>query len=113
MNTTFKNQNSKYPHQTIVVELTGSPKESTGYATKAEFVNQLNSNRRNVTIIRDTVKNANLLIADSYDANTQKIRSAKKNGVEILTYRDALKRFQMHTKFYKMNKSASKSAVAK
>ncbi len=70
-------------HETIGVCMTGSPK-TFGYKTKAEFI----SNFANVVEVSLSDPSCKYLITDSYESTSGKMKTAKKKGIEIRTYKD-------------------------
>ena len=77
-------------------EMTGSPK-SAGYNTKSELIKHLEG----FGYAKDDMsgegygtspeKTCDLLLTDSYESNSSKMKRAKKLGVRIVTYEDILK----------------------
>lgn len=69
----------------IIYEMTGSPKDA-GFNKKEDFVSFLSKHNYSHGKLN---KDCNLLITDSMSSNSSKMSTAKKLGVEIITY-DAL-----------------------
>ena len=63
--------------------LTGSPK-SAGYATKEIFLGEFTQ----IHEVSITDKKCNLLLTDSYDSTSSKMKNATKKGIDIMTYED-------------------------
>ena len=80
----------------IHYEMTGSPRGS-GFSTKAELVKHLEG----FGYIKDDMsgeghgtspdKTCDLLLTDSYDSKSSKMKKAEKQGIRILTYEDLVK----------------------
>jgi hypothetical protein len=68
---------------TLFVCLTGSPKKF-GIKTKSVFLEKIG----NAIEVKITDPKCKYLITDSLDSNTSKMKTAKKNGIEIKTYGD-------------------------
>jgi len=67
----------------ILVELTGSPKES-GFKTKDEFL------KATGFVMTKLDKNTTYLVTDDIDSESSKMTKAKKLGVKIITYAEAV-----------------------
>lgn len=66
----------------IGVEFTGSPKPA--FKTKDEFLKTITDKG----FIHTAIKDAKILVTDSYDSTSSKMSAAKKKGIEIITYTD-------------------------
>ena len=69
------------------LEFTGSPKPE--FATKGEFEEYIKKFGFKHTSLKDAV----MLVTDSYDSTSSKMKTAEKKGIEIITYSDFVKRF--------------------
>ena len=74
--------------KTIKAELTGSPKES-GWPTKDEF-------RKEFGVEEAPLSNPDceFLVTDDYHSTSNKMKTANKKGIEIITYSDFAKKFK-------------------
>jgi DNA ligase (NAD+) len=70
----------------ILYELTGSPKEF-GFKTKDEFINQVKSAG---WVHKGLDKSTKYLITDDLNSDSSKMTKAKKLGVQVITYSDAI-----------------------
>ena len=80
----------------IHYEMTGSPRGS-GFSTKAELIKHLEG----FDYVKDDMsgeghgtspdKTCDLLLTDSYDSKSSKMKKAEKQGIRILTYEDLVK----------------------
>ena len=75
-----------YNNDTLFVCMTGSPKKF-GFKSKDVFLNELKCEIINVSLNDKTCK---YLITDDYNSNSNKMLTAKKKNIEILTYNDFL-----------------------
>ncbi|MDP6526580.1 MAG: hypothetical protein QGH15_20395 [Kiritimatiellia bacterium] len=83
----------------IHYEMTGSPKTA-GFKTKAELIEHLAGHG----YVKDDLsgegygkvpdKVCDLLLTDSYDSPSSKMKKAEKLGIRILTYEDLLKELE-------------------
>lgn len=71
----------------VGVEFTGSPKPF--FKTKEEFLSAIKSKGFTHTKLTD----AKILVTDSYASTSSKMTTAKKKGVEIITYDDFIKKY--------------------
>lgn len=69
----------------IGYEMTGSPKEA-GYAKKEELIAYLATKG----YVHSKIKDAKVLLTDSYDSKSSKMKTANAKGIQILTYADLL-----------------------
>jgi len=76
------------PEDVKGLEFTGSPKPL--FATKSEFEDYIKKFGFKHTPLKDAV----MLVTDSYSSTSSKMATAKKKGVEIVTYEDFVKRFK-------------------
>lgn len=70
------------------IEMTGSPRES-GFKTKAIFLDALNTSGNGDWTQAKMTKRDNIvdiLVTDSLDSTTNKMKLAEELGVEIMTY---------------------------
>ncbi len=95
---TFKNQNANYPKQTIAIEMTGRP-EGFVVNTKKDFLNKINKNRRNMTFKHEKLAEARYLLTASKESQSAKMKYAAKRNIEILTYKEALIKFQIRIQY--------------
>jgi len=83
----------------ITYEMTGSP-EGAGFKHKKDLIAFLadrgyvkdDLSRLGAGVVPD--QECELLLTDSYDSNTSKMRKAKKLGVPIKTYQDLIKELE-------------------
>ena len=74
--------------KTIKAELTGSPKES-GWPTKDEFRKEFNVEETSLSN-----PDCEFLVTDDYHSTSNKMKTANKKGIEIITYSDFAKKFK-------------------
>lgn len=77
-----------------IIELTGSPKSS-GFKTKATFLKALSPYGYIHGKITKKNNEVDILVCDDIDSNTEKIQSAKKLGIEIMTYIEIVDLFDL------------------
>lgn len=65
----------------IGCEFTGSPKEA-GFKTKSDLLDFISK----YGYVHESLKTAKLLLTDSLDSTSSKMETARKNGIEIMTY---------------------------
>lgn len=73
----------------ITFEMTGSPKDA-GYAKKEDLIAYLATKGYAHTKLKD----AKLLLTESYSSNSTKMKEAEKKGIQILTYEDLLEKLK-------------------
>jgi NAD-dependent DNA ligase len=76
---------SKHEAQGIKFEMTGSPK-SAGFKTKADFLNVIKAKGW----VHAKINNSRYLITDNLGADSSKMKYARKYGVKVITYVEAL-----------------------
>ena len=81
-----KEQQTQITSDTITFEMTGSPKEF-GFKTKDEFIKTVSAKGFVHTPLQ---KGTKYLITDDLQSDSSKMSKAKKLGIEIITYTQAL-----------------------
>lgn len=71
----------------IPYEMTGSPKDA-GYAKKEDLIAYLETKG----YVHTKINEAKILLTDSYNSSSSKMKTAEKKGVQILTYADLLEK---------------------
>lgn len=71
----------------VGVEFTGSPKPF--FSTKEEFLKAIT----NAGFFHTSLKDAKILVTDSYSSTSSKMTTAKKKGLEVITYEDFCKKY--------------------
>jgi NAD-dependent DNA ligase len=82
-----KEQQTQITSDTITFEMTGSPKEF-GFKTKDEFIKMVNAKGFVHTPLQ---KGTKYLITDDVNSSSSKMSKAKKLGIEIISYDQAIK----------------------
>lgn len=77
-----------------VIEMTGSPKSS-GFKTKATFLAALADYGYTKGKMRKKDNKVDILVTDDMSSETNKMKTAKELGVEIMTYTDLVEAFDL------------------
>lgn len=86
----FVNESSKY------IEMTGSPKDA-GFKTKSDFLEQLSDYGFHHSKMRKKDNKVSFLVTNDKYSETNKMKLAKELGVEIVTYEEMAKDFNLQT----------------
>lgn len=71
----------------VTVEFTGSPKPF--FKTKEEFLSTI----AKYGFKHGAIKDAKILVTDSYESTSSKMKTAAKKGIEVITYEDFVKKY--------------------
>ena len=77
-----------------VIEMTGSPK-SAGFKTKATFLAALEDFGYSQAKMRKKDNTVDILVTDDMSSETNKMKTARDLGVEIMTYADLADAFDL------------------
>jgi hypothetical protein len=76
------------------MELTGSPK-STGFKTKASFLNAMSDFGWTQDKMRIKNNQVKMLVTNDIFSNTNKMKMAKRLGIDIVTYDELVELFEL------------------